>query len=214
MGMHFGFIVAAAPWPSLRGAVEEDLGRLTELGDVPEAEWFDPPAHDGAVLVAESEGRAYLLDRELVLSTDPDLVVRLSQRLGGRVVGAGVESASGTVWFIAAESGSPRRVHFDTPASSPDPFELGDPLAGEEVDEWADSDGAGVFAALAAYGFDPAPLTEGPPDGGQAYTYDGNVIPPAGELGRRLGAHFGTPGELETARAAPPRRRRRLFRRG
>lgn len=150
MGMHHGYIVAAAPWPALREALES-TGPFRPL---------DGPAEEDEVLVSEVDGVSYLLEGSMILSMDPDFVVQLSRELGCRVVGMGAETISGTTVFVAAESGAARRVHFDITATLTRPYELGDPLPGEEAVSWRDLDGAGLFTALEAFGLPAGPLAD------------------------------------------------------
>ncbi len=78
MGLHEGILAAAKPWPEVRAALEKHCGTLQDQGTVAPEQWLDPPQGEDAFHVASRDGRSYLLDPAMVLTTNPDLVVSLS----------------------------------------------------------------------------------------------------------------------------------------
>ncbi|MGH9131519.1 MAG: hypothetical protein ACRDWV_07570 [Acidimicrobiales bacterium] len=186
--MQLGLIAAECEWPPLHQALEVRCGTIQDQGAVGAGEWLNHPNGQDVLNVAWEDGRCYVLEPAMILSADSDLILELSRALSCMVVGAGAETVSGSFWFTAADGGSLRRLHFDVKVSVEDPLDLGEPLSSEPTDDWDDPDGEGIFARLAALGFDPEVGLEGRP-GGRRPLWLGEVLPEPGELGAQIDEH-------------------------
>jgi hypothetical protein len=155
MGMHFGVI-------AIEGSAEELLAALGSAGSftagAPIDSFDDAPEKDAAgertLIAGDHLGRAYLLDESLILSTDPDLIVDASRRLGRRVLAAVAETTSGAYILIAATDGRLERLHWLGLGQHTEPYDVGVPLAGEPPDGLDDLDGQRLLAVVRAAGFD------------------------------------------------------------
>ena len=191
MGMHHGPFAAMTTPERFVEALSAYAG-VFELGP-PVADFDDlglGSDDDGWTLaIGERDGRTYVIDTSLLLSHEADLVVALSRDLGGTVVGAGAETASGTYWFAAATDGESRRVHWNGYDSVTEPFDDGDPLPTEADAPLEDLDGDGLRAAIDDLGFDILPWEEGGP--WRRLRYSGETFPSVeGPFGPRLEAHM------------------------
>lgn len=65
--------------------------------------WADP--RDATVIGVRTESGSYIMDPELVMTTDAAIVVAVSEALDAPVVALGEQSTSGNLWFIAARDG-------------------------------------------------------------------------------------------------------------
>jgi hypothetical protein len=164
MGMHVGFIAAGCDWSTFRASLALHCEVATDVGVLSSEERLG--TSDGDSLdVRELEGRCYILDASMVLSTDTDLIVDLSRETSSLVVGGGAETVSGTFSFAAADANGLRRLHFDVTSQLTEALDLGDRLSSEASIDWRDIDGAGILARFADLGFSPSVLMRGPTNG-------------------------------------------------
>jgi len=191
MGMHFGIVATEGTADELLGALATagtfSMGRQIALLD-------DAPPRDAAgektLIAGEHDGRAYLYDDTLILSTDPDLVVDASRRLGRQVVAAGAETTSGTYFLIVAEAGSLQRLHWNQLGGVSAPYDLGAPLPGEPADGLDDLDGERLTGVLETAGFDIDQWQHGGTMAIVDAAYGNPVAGPAGAaLGEFLASH-------------------------
>jgi hypothetical protein len=189
MGMHVGFITSDSDWPALHAALEARCGTLTDSGAISQHEWFDLPPGEDVFHAATHEGRTYVLDPGLVLSSNSDLIVEVAAELSCVVVGAGAETVSGSFWFSAADAGGLRRLHFNVASTLTEPFDVGDPMPSESSVRWDDIDGAGIFARLTDLGFAEDVLMSGSPEGGRRVAWTTVQVPPSGPLGAQVNEH-------------------------
>lgn len=187
MGMHEGILAAAKPWPEVRAALEKHCGALQDQGSIAPQQWLDLPQGEDAFHVASRDGRSYLLDPAMVLTTNPDLVVSLSGELDCVVASVGAETVSGTYWLVAAQEGRLVRLHWQMRASLTEALDLGSRLPSENTVPLEDVDGRGLFSALKDLGFDPAMVTA--PTAGQKYLWPAETLPATGDLQTQIKAH-------------------------
>jgi hypothetical protein len=187
MGMHEGILAASKPWPDLHGALQKHCGTLQDQGAVAPERWLDLPQGEDAFHVTWRDGRSYLLDPALVLTSSPDLVVSLSGELDCMVASIGAETVSGTFWLTAAEKGRLVRLHWNVRSTLTLPLDLGDKLASENLIPLEDADGRGLLACLGDLGLDPAPAMA--PTSGQKYLWVSDTLPAAGDLQAQINAH-------------------------
>jgi hypothetical protein len=187
MGMHEGFLVAAAPWPDMLTALQKHCGELQDQGPVAPDGWLKLPEGVDAFHVTSHAGRSYLLDSAMVLTSNCDLAVSLSLELGCTVASAGAETVSGTFWFVAAENGRLLRLHWNQLSGVTQPLDVGDRLACESRAPLDDIDGKGLVEAIAEMGFEPAAITA--PTPGQKYLWAGVKLPASGALDAQVNAH-------------------------
>jgi len=187
MGMHEGILAANKPWPDLLSALEKHCGTLQDQGGVSPEQWLDLPQGEDAFHVTSRDGRSYLLDPALVLTSNPDLVVSLSRDLDCMVASVGAETVSGTFWLASAEKGRLVRLHWNVRSSLTQPLDVGAPLGSETRIDLEDVDGRGLFAALEDLGLDPGPAMT--PTSGQKYLWTGASLPASGDLQAQINAH-------------------------
>ncbi len=113
MGMHEGILAADKPWPDLLSALQRHIGTLEDRGLVAPAQWLELPQGEDAFHVTSHDGRSFVLDPAMVLTSSPDLVVSLSHDLDCMVASIGAETVSGTFWLTAAEKGRLVRLHWN-----------------------------------------------------------------------------------------------------
>lgn len=190
MGMHEGVLAADKPWPDLLSALQRHCGTLQDQGAVGPAQWLDLPQGEEAFHVTSRDGRSYLLDAALVLTSNPDLVVSLSRELACMVASVGAETVSGTFWLTSAEQGRLVRLHWNVRSSLTQPLDVGSPLPSEARIDLEDVDGRGLFAALGDLGLDPDPAIA--PTSGHKYLWTGSTLPASGELQAQIDAHHDT----------------------
>jgi hypothetical protein len=156
VGMHHGIIVAGADIARTVAALNrrkpqlvlgDGQGSLTTLN----LEDEDDGWH---MAVGELDGKTYILDTSMVLSTDPDAIVAMSADLATVVIGCGAETTSGTYWFFAADRGRLLRAYWNCYTDMQAPWSLGEPLPVEQEGSLEDLDGDGLLAALSGFGFD------------------------------------------------------------
>lgn len=188
MGMHFGFMIVASDWRSVMSQLEAACGRFEDRGPVSRESWFDTPRGEDVIHVAEVNGQTFLFEPSMVVTCNADLAVGLSGALSCRLVAAGAETLSGTIWFFAADHGAAQRVHFDVWSQLTEPFDLGEPLSSEATVDWRDIDGDGVLAAASAFGMHTEPLTAGP-SSGRAFSWPVERLPDRGEIERQISMH-------------------------
>jgi hypothetical protein len=186
--MHEGVMAAAVEWAALHESLQRHCGVIRREHGVSPAEWLQLPDGKDAFHVAAREGRAYLLDPSMVLTTGWDLVVTLASELNCTVLSAGAETVSGTYWFAAAEPDGMRRFHWNLRASLTQPFDLGTPLLSESRLAFDDVDGNGLFAGMAELGFDPGVVTR-PIEGGERYAWTEFKLPPNGPIAQQVKTH-------------------------
>jgi hypothetical protein len=189
MGMHHGLIAATATQQALLAGMERFTGDFV-LGEAVSSPYDVGPAteDDGWVLaIGERDGRAFVLDTSMVLSTAADMIVSLSAELGV-VVGAGAETVSGSYWLTAARDGRLLRFVLVQHAGMTRGLAIGDDLPSEADHPIQDLDGDGVFAALAYLDLDATDwLTEGP---ASALRYDASRFPEDGPISRIHSEHY------------------------
>ncbi len=187
MGMHEGILAADKPWPDLLSALQRHIGTLEDRGLVAPAQWLELPQGEDAFHVTSHDGRSFVLDPAMVLTSSPDLVVSLSYDLDCMVASVGAETVSGTFWLTAAEKGRLVRLHWNVRSSLTQPLDVGGPLASETRIDIEDVDGRGLLASLGDLGLDPAPAMT--PTSGQKYVWRGAALPAAGDLQAQINAH-------------------------
>ncbi len=79
--MHEGILAADRPWPDVLTALQGHIGTLEDQGFVAPAQWLELPQGEDAFHVTSRDGRSYVLDPAMVLTSSPDLVVSLSHEL-------------------------------------------------------------------------------------------------------------------------------------
>jgi hypothetical protein len=189
MGMHHGLIAAATTQDDLLGGLERFAGDFV-LGEAA-ASPYDVGLHaddDGWVMaIGERDGRAFLLDSSMVLSTAADMIVSMSETLGV-VVGGGAETVSGSYWLTVARSGQLLRFVFVQHAGMTRGMAIGDALPSEADHPIEDLDGDGLFGALAYLDLNAADwLAEGP---AFALRYTAARFPDSGQISSLQSEHF------------------------
>lgn len=156
MGMHFGILAANTSWAALQRKLLHRAGEVSPAGDTRDFEHLKGQNTDLFVLVAgDYAGKAYVIDESFILSMAyPDLIVALSADVGGRVVGCGAETVSGSFNMTFADNGELKRLYHHCHMAISKPFQLGDPLPCERRVGYEQLDGEGLFAALSEAGFD------------------------------------------------------------
>jgi len=149
MGHHAGMVAARASWSALEARLVDRV-RL-EVG--PKIGSMDDVDDRGQSIGGELDGRAYVHDAEMILSSDGDLIAALSQDLETLVVGCGAETVSGSCWLFAAERGEPLRTYWACATDLREPLDIGAWPPGERID-LEDVDASGIRDVLAAGGFD------------------------------------------------------------
>ncbi len=187
MGMHHGFLVAATSSAGLLETLQTHCGTFQDQGPLAATDWLNLPKGVDAFHVASLDGRTYLLDSAMVLTSNPDLVVSISGELGCAIASAGAETVSGTFWLVAAENGRLRRLHWNARASLTQPLDLGETLVCERRVPLEDVDGKGLLSAIGELGFDPGPITA--PISGQKYLWTDDKLPAAGDLQAQINSH-------------------------
>lgn len=190
MGMHEGILAVAMPWPDVLPVLEKHCGTLQEQGDIAPQQWLDLPQGEDSFHVAWGDGRSYLLDPAMVLTSNADLIVTLSRDLGCKVASVGAETVSGTFWLVAAEDGTLLRLHWQMRSSLTQALDLGNSLPSENSVSLEDVEGKGLLAALSDLGFDPAVATT--PTPGRKYLWTAETLPDAGDLQAQINAHHET----------------------
>jgi len=195
MGMHFGIV-------AIEGTAVELLAALAMAGTFSKgrqvALFDDAPPRDAAgektLIAGEHDGRAYLYDDTLILSTDPDLVVDASARLDRRVIAIGAETTSGTYFLVVADRGSLQRLHWTQLGGVSARYDLGAPLPGEPSDGLDDLDGERLMGVLQAAGFDVDQWQHGGTMAVVDATYGDPVSGPAGDALNEFIARHAVPG--------------------
>jgi hypothetical protein len=156
MGMHFGILAAETSWATLQEKLLRRGAELRPAGAARDFQQLKKQDPDSFLLVAgDYAGKAYIIDESYEVSVSyPDLVVGLSADIGGRVVGCGAETVSGSFDLYLAEKGALRRFYHQCNMSISRPLQLGSPLACEQKVPYDQLDGAGLIAALGEAGFD------------------------------------------------------------
>ena len=189
MGMHHGLIAATATQDRLLAGLRRFAGDFV-LGEAASSPYDVGLAtdDDGWVLaIGEREGRAFVLDTSMVLSTAADMIVSLSAELGV-VVGGGAETVSGSYWLTAARDGRLLRFVLVQHAGMTRGMAIGDDLPSEADHPIQDLDGDGIFAALAYLDLDATDwLTDGP---AAALRYDASRFPEDGPIARIQSEHY------------------------
>jgi hypothetical protein len=189
MGMHHGLIAATATQERLLAGLEGFTGDFV-LGEAASSPYDVGLAtdDDGWVLaIGERDGRAFVLDTSMVLSSAADMIVSLSAELGV-VVGGGAETVSGSYWLTAAQDGQLLRFVIVQHAGMTRGMAIGDDLPSETDHPIQEFDGVGVFAALAHLGLDATNwLQHGP---ASALRYDASRFPEDGPIARIQSEHY------------------------
>ncbi len=153
--MHFGVVVADVPSARLTSVLDEVAPRFVDSGPLATLDELDSSGENGWELgIGDLDDRGFLWDGTLLLSSHADLLTRVSAATGGLVIGCGAETVSGTFYLAAARADRLLRHYFQCNADLARPYSMGPPLPGEEADKLDDIDGGGLFAILAAHGFD------------------------------------------------------------
>ncbi len=180
MGMHFGILAAACPWPKLMAALQQCAGEFRELGSSDVEGW--------EIEAGEYDGRSYVVDSSYLLSGGaPHLIVTLSKSIPETVVGCYAETVSGSFALVVAESGQLRRLYHACHSTLYEPLSIGDPFPTESTVDLEDIDGGGLFAVLRHFGFDYDAFYES----GAREKYDFNQRPDleSGELQKAITDH-------------------------
>jgi hypothetical protein len=203
--MHHGILVAMAGFEATVAAVDARMPMLRMGTGRGSLDTLDlEPADEGWRLAGgELEGRTYLLDTTMLLSTDGDAIVDISRELGCLVVGCGQETTSGTHWLYAADSGNLLRAYWNSYGDMQAAWSKGDPLDSEDRQPLEDLDGDGLIAALATLGFDYERWASR--DDLRELTYDpGDADAPAGPLAAELEA-FQASGAIPKGKQPKPK---------
>jgi hypothetical protein len=116
---------------------------------------LEPRDEGWPMAMGERDGKAFILDTSLVLSSAQDLIPALSRDLdGATVVGAGAETTSGSYWLFAARNGETARSYWNCYTDMREPWSRGEPLPSEASQPLEDLDGDGIRAAVASLGLD------------------------------------------------------------
>jgi len=145
VGYHSGILAANASWVALERALRLRLG--TRAGEPIAVDDLDRDGCAGG----ELDGRAYILDGEMLLSTDGDLVLELSRELGCLVIGCGAETVSGSFWLFAADRGARLRTYWSCAMELDAALDTGDWARAVPLE---DLGGIGIRDALSHGGFD------------------------------------------------------------
>jgi hypothetical protein len=156
--MHHGILAATGSLDDLLRELGAETGDLALSGvPVPLDDIEFESDDDGWVLAAgEQDGSAYVFDPSFLVSDEPDMIMRLSRRLGV-VVGCGAETVSGTYYLTIARGGLIQRLLWVQYSGMTKGMAIGEPLACEDEHEIDALDGSGLFAAMAEVGLDPRP---------------------------------------------------------
>jgi hypothetical protein len=202
--MHHGLIAATATEVRLLAGLERFAGDFIPSGAVPGGAVPGESVPGGAVpspydvglatdddgwvlAIGERDGRAFVLDTSMVLSTAADMIVSLSAELGV-VVGGGAETVSGSYWLTAARDGRLLRFVFVQHAGMTRGMAIGDDLPSEAEHPIEDLDGGGLFAALVHLGLDATDwLADGP---ATALRYTASRFPDDGPITRLQSEHY------------------------
>jgi hypothetical protein len=154
MGMHFGILAANSSWVTLREKLLPRVGELKPAGASQDFEELKENTDSFVLVAGDYVGKSYVIDESFMLSMNPDLIVALSADIGGRVVGCGAETVSGSYDFNFADNGTLKRLYHQCNMAISKPFALGDPLASEKSNPYDQLDGEGLIAALREAGLD------------------------------------------------------------
>lgn len=207
MGMDFGILAADMSWPSLLFSLENRTGAFIDQGPAGSLRGYELDHRDGSgqLFAGEFGNKAFVHDRFIGLSDDPDLIVGIASDTGRLVVGCGAETISDTYWLIAAHGSELLRFYWHCSASTIQPYNHGNPLPTEKDCPLDDPFGSGIFAALDYFGFDYGSWEEG--EGRQLLLYTGDNPPATGSLGLTLREHverFRIPGPRVPGTASWP----------
>lgn len=189
VGMREGLMAAATSSEKLLDGLKRRAGgTFTVQQSLAPEQWLKLPEGEDAFHLVTRDGRSYLLDPAMVLTSNSDLVVDLSSDFDCSVVALGAETVSGTYWIAAADAGRLRRLHWNVRSGLTEPFDAGEVFFSERRVPLDDVDGNGLFACLAELGFDPSVVTR-PTSGGVRVDWLGTELPPPGPLQREIDAH-------------------------
>jgi hypothetical protein len=146
MGWHSGLVVANTSW----SALEAVLGPKIRAQPSRMLVAIDDAERDDCV-GGELDGRAYLSDGLMMISTNGDLIVELSRELGCLVIGCGAETVSGSFWLFAADHGKRLRIYWACAMELDAALDSG---AWARSIKLEDLDASGMRDALASEGFD------------------------------------------------------------
>jgi hypothetical protein len=211
MGLHCGYLVATAEPDALLQELSRHAGEFVAGAAVERVADAEIDSGRFDLLLGGSDGRAFLVDTSMTLSTNADMIIAMSGVLG-TVVGAGAETVSGSYWLTAARNGELLRHAFMSYASLTLGISIGEPLPSEDEFPLVDSSGDGVFAAMAAFGLDPSAWLDSGP--ATVVTFDATRFPDAGAVDAIYRRHFeqyGRPedawlSEITAVQASPSRR--------
>jgi hypothetical protein len=145
-------VIATCPLDDLLAAIGRLTVPFTELP--PGTESIDRTADGCPVYVGEVNRLAYLVepDRTLIAYCW-GFLARVSREVNALVIGATYEPAEDHGEFFAADAGQVVRAFWNSPPKAIKPYSLSRPLPSEAVTPLSASGGAGLAAALQAFGF-------------------------------------------------------------
>jgi hypothetical protein len=189
MGMHHGYLAATCSLEDLLRELSAETGELVLSGDLqPTGEIAMDATDDGWTMPAgEHDGAAYILDSSYLLSDQPDMIIRLSEKLGV-VIGCGAETVSGSFYLTVARDGEPRRFLWLLHAGMTRGMAMGEPMSWEDSLPLDDIDGEGILAAMREAGLDPLPwITQGR---ARTLLYTGARDPEGGQMSVIRNEHY------------------------
>jgi hypothetical protein len=142
--MHFGILATACDQETLLTELRRRAGQVVETTSATEAQTssnFD---------LEESEGRCWVTDRQMILTTAPDLILQLSQSLPEHVIAYYAQTLFGSFGLVDARGGKLRRFYYNCHATLSKALSIGAPYPFEA--ELESLDGGGAIALLEHYG--------------------------------------------------------------
>ena len=159
MSMHLGILVADLPWSEFFPLLSSKTGRFLDqgpvVGDLEELD-LERTEEGHPIVAGEYQGKSYVLDTSTMMTIPgSDFIAELSREAGGAlVIGCGALTTFESYAFLAVRAGEVLRHFYDNQAFLAEALDEGDVLPTEEDIPFEDSDGKGLIAALAHFGFD------------------------------------------------------------
>ena len=142
---------------------------------VPGQESINPHEDGEPIMVGEVNGVSYLLeDHGTAFAMCGDLLVRASRELESFVIGATFDPMEEHCEFFVANRGEMLRAFWSNPQRTVRPYSLGSPLPCETNASLSAPGGAGLKAALRAFGFPLLDHAQGF-DADRWVTWKGNI---------------------------------------
>jgi hypothetical protein len=154
MGMHNGIIAAKTSWQSLLQVLSESEGKFVDRGAVRDINASPIEKNEDSIIAGEFAGCAFIIDTSLILSSSPDVLLAVSQRLQTTVASCVGETVSGTFALFVADKGNVLRHYWNCHSDMSEPYSIGSPLSSEANTPLEDIDGVGLHAALQSVGLD------------------------------------------------------------